>query len=69
MSRAHARFRSGHAGEEIVKELERGAYDLVVLGSRGRGPASEGLFGSVNGYVHFHSHVPVLSVPADQEAG
>jgi nucleotide-binding universal stress UspA family protein len=40
----------------------------VVLGSRGRGPAREGLLGSVNGYVHFHSHVPVLSVPADEEA-
>jgi nucleotide-binding universal stress UspA family protein len=65
---AHTLQRSGHAGEEIVKELERGRYDLVVLGSRGRGPAREGLFGSVNGYVHFHSRVPVLSVPADEEA-
>jgi nucleotide-binding universal stress UspA family protein len=65
---AHTLRRSGHAGEEIVKELERGRYDLVVLGSRGRGPAREGLFGSVNGYVHFHSRVPVLSVPADQGA-
>jgi nucleotide-binding universal stress UspA family protein len=65
---AHTLLRGGHAGEEIVKELNRGGYDLVVLGSRGRGPAREGLFGSVNGYVHFHSRVPVLSVPADQEA-
>lgn len=64
---AHTLRRSGHVGEEIVKELERGRYDLVVLGSRGRGPAREGLFGSVNGYVHFHSRVPVLSVPADEE--
>ena len=54
---------SGHVGEQIVKELERGTYDLVVLGTRGRGPAREGLFGSVNGYVHFHSRVTVLSVP------
>ena len=53
----------GHAGPEIVKELERGAYDLVVLGTRGRGRAEEGLLGSVNGYVHFHSKVPLLSVP------
>jgi nucleotide-binding universal stress UspA family protein len=63
---AHTLRRTGHVGEEIVKELERGRYDLVVLGSRGRGPAREGLFGSVNGYVHFHSRVPVLSVPADE---
>jgi nucleotide-binding universal stress UspA family protein len=64
---AHTLQRSGHVGEEIVKELERGRYDLVVLGSRGRGQAREGLFGSVNGHVHFHSRVPVLSVPADEE--
>ena len=62
---AHTLRRSGHVGAEIVRELKRGHYDLVVLGSRGRGPASEGLLGSVNGYVHFHSRVPVLSVPPD----
>lgn len=60
---AHTVRQTGHAGERIVEELERGSYDLVVLGTRGRGPAREGLFGSVNGYVHFHSRVPVLSVP------
>jgi nucleotide-binding universal stress UspA family protein len=53
----------GHAGREIVAELERGGHDLVVLGSRGRGRAQEGLFGSVNAYVHFHARVPLLSVP------
>ena len=63
---AHTIRRSGHVGEHIVKELRDGAYDLVVLGTRGRGPAREGLFGSVNGYVHFHSHVAVLSVPAEE---
>ena len=55
----------GHAGEKILKELEGGGYDLVVLGSRGRGRAQEGLLGSVNGYLHFHSRVPLLSVPDD----
>lgn len=59
--------RRGHAGPEIMKELEAGGYDLVVLGSRGRGRAQEGLLGSVNGYVHFHSRVPLLSVPDDAE--
>ena len=53
----------GHPGPEIVKELKRGGYDLIVLGSRGRGRTQEGLLGSVNGYVHFHAHVPLLSVP------
>jgi nucleotide-binding universal stress UspA family protein len=64
---AHTIQRCGHAGPEIAAELERGQYDLVVLGSRGRGPAREGLLGSVNGYLHFHSRVPLLSVPDDPE--
>jgi nucleotide-binding universal stress UspA family protein len=64
---AHTIQRSGHAGREIVTELERGGYDLLVLGSRGRGRAQEGLLGSVNGYVHFHSRVPLLSVPNGTE--
>lgn len=64
---AHTIQRGGHAGREIVAELERGGYDLLVLGSRGRGRAQEGLLGSVNGYVHFHSRVPLLSVPNGTE--
>jgi nucleotide-binding universal stress UspA family protein len=63
---AHKVRPSGQVGEQIVKELERGSYDLVVLGTRGRGPAREGLLGSVNGYVHFHAHVAVLSVPYEE---
>ncbi len=64
---AHTVQRSGQAGPEILKELERVRYDLVVLGSRGRGRAQEGLLGSVNGYLHFHSRVPLLSVPDGTE--
>ena len=60
----HTVQRTGAAGPEIVRELERGHYDLVVLGTRGRSRAQEGFFGSVNGYVHFHSRVPLLSIPA-----
>ena len=60
---AHRVQRRGHAGPEILEELKQGRYDLVVLGSRGRGRALEGVAGSVNGYLHFHSHVPLLSVP------
>jgi nucleotide-binding universal stress UspA family protein len=60
---AHRVQRSGHAGPEIVREIGRGGYDLVVLGTRGRGRAQEGLLGSVNSYLHFHSRVPMLTVP------
>jgi nucleotide-binding universal stress UspA family protein len=66
---AHRVQGSGHAGPEILKELGRGRYDLIVLGSRGRGRAQEGLLGSVNGYIHFHSRVPLLSVPDEGGAG
>jgi nucleotide-binding universal stress UspA family protein len=60
----------GHAGPEILKELKRGGYDLIVLGTRGRGRTQEGLLGSVNGYIHFHAQIPLLSVPerADDRA-
>jgi nucleotide-binding universal stress UspA family protein len=59
----------GSAGEEILKELRRGSYDLIVLGTRGRGRAQEGLLGSVNGYLHFHAHLPLLTVPDEQRTG
>lgn len=62
----HTVQRSGHPGPEVAGELESGGYDLIVLGSRGRGRAQEGLLGSVNGYLHFHSRVPLLSVPEDE---
>jgi nucleotide-binding universal stress UspA family protein len=62
---AHTVQGRGHPGPEILKELKRGGYDLIVLGSRGRGRAQEGLLGSVNGYVHFHAQVPLLSVPPE----
>jgi nucleotide-binding universal stress UspA family protein len=60
---SHTVQRTGPAGPEILAELERGSYDLVVLGSRGRGRAQEGLLGSVNGFLHYHARVPLLSVP------
>ena len=58
----HTVTRNGHSGEEIVAEIESGGYDLVVLGSRGRGRLTSELFGSANGYVHFHSRIPLLSI-------
>lgn len=62
----HTVTRSGHIGEEIVAEIEDGGYDLVVLGSRGRGRLTSELFGSANGYVHFHSRIPLLSISGDE---
>jgi len=42
-------------------------YDLVVLGSRGRSATRAGILGSVNGAVHFHTSVPMLSFPTEDE--
>jgi len=64
---AHRLQRAGHVGQQILEELEHGHYDLVVVGSRGRGRAQEGLLGSVNSYLHFHSRVPLLSVPSETD--
>lgn len=50
----------GNAAEEILRRLEGGEYDLVVLGSRGRGPAGSLLLGSVSQRVLHGSPVPVL---------
>jgi nucleotide-binding universal stress UspA family protein len=65
---AHTVQASGQAGPELLKEAKRGGYDLIVLGTRGRGRALEGVFGSVNGWLHFHARVPILSVPDDEGA-
>jgi nucleotide-binding universal stress UspA family protein len=62
----HTITRSGTVGEEIVSEIGAGGYDLVVLGSRGRGRLVTDLFGSANGYVHFHSKVPLLTISGDE---
>jgi nucleotide-binding universal stress UspA family protein len=64
-----SRLRHGHAGEEILSELDEGAYDLVVLGSRGRGRAKSNLLGSVGGHVHFGTRVAMLVIhPEDGPA-
>jgi nucleotide-binding universal stress UspA family protein len=56
--------REGHPGEEIVRQVEEGRHDLVVLGTRHWGRLRANVFGSVNAYVHFHSTVPMLIVTA-----
>jgi nucleotide-binding universal stress UspA family protein len=58
----HTVLRTGNASHEIVDELTHGDYDLVALGSRGRGSARAGVLGSVNGAVHFHTRTPMLSI-------
>jgi nucleotide-binding universal stress UspA family protein len=46
----------------LIREINSGRYDLVVMGSRGRGAVRAALLGSVSHYVLHHSSVPVLIV-------
>jgi nucleotide-binding universal stress UspA family protein len=54
--------------EALICRIKTGTYDLVVMGSRGRGALSASLLGSVSHYALHHSDVPVLIVRAAQDA-
>ena len=60
-------LKHGHAGEEIVKQVETGGHDLLALGSRGLGRLASRVLGSVGAYVHFHSSVAMLVVHPQDE--
>ena len=50
----------------LIGEIRNGFYDLVVMGSRGRGAIRAALLGSTSQYVLHHCPVPVLIVHADR---
>jgi nucleotide-binding universal stress UspA family protein len=51
----------------LVEQVESGAHDLVVMGSRGRGAVRAALLGSVSHYVLHHASVPVMIVHAEPD--
>ncbi len=55
-------IRTGHVASEIVDAAERGKFDLLVLGSKGRSALKDLLIGSVAKRVAEISKVPVLLV-------
>ena len=56
----------GHAAPEIVRCIEKGCYDFVVLGFEGHGPM-KGAIAGVCKKVMRHCPVPVLVVHAPPE--
>jgi nucleotide-binding universal stress UspA family protein len=48
----------------LIRQIKNGHHDLVVMGSRARGPVRSALLGSVSHHVLHHSPVPVLIVHA-----
>ncbi|MGK2936478.1 MAG: universal stress protein [Solirubrobacteraceae bacterium] len=60
-SRSEARAVVAHPGPALVREGDD--LDLLVLGSRGYGPAGSVLLGSVSRRVVAHARCPVLVVP------
>jgi nucleotide-binding universal stress UspA family protein len=53
--------------DALVCQIKSGKYDLVVMGSRGRGALSASLLGSVSHYALNHSDVPVLIIRAEED--
>lgn len=56
------KLRTGNSGNEIIKEVEKEGYDLVVMGSRGLGAFSRIMVGSVSHKVLNHVETNVLIV-------
>ncbi|MGB9183060.1 MAG: universal stress protein [Solirubrobacteraceae bacterium] len=54
--------------EALSQRLRDGHYDLLVMGSRGRGGLTASLLGSVSHYALNHSAVPVLIVHAEEQS-
>jgi nucleotide-binding universal stress UspA family protein len=52
----------------LQEQIDSGKYDLLVMGSRGRGALSASLLGSVSHFALNHSRIPVLIVHADERA-
>jgi len=61
--------RSGPAAKAILRRIETGEHDLVVMGSRCLGPAASLLLGSVSRTVLARSPVPVLVARRRAPAG
>lgn len=58
----HTKLRKGNPADEILEEAEEGAYDLIVMGSRGLGAFTRTILGSVSNKVLNHTDTNVLTI-------
>ncbi len=58
------KIRFGNTAAEILQEAEEGGYEMIVMGSHGRGVLGGFLLGSVSNRVVHHAKCPVLIVRA-----
>jgi nucleotide-binding universal stress UspA family protein len=63
--KANTKVRKGRAADEIIKEIEEGDYNLVVLASYGKG-ISKFMLGSVSREVVHRSEIPVLVIKSKE---
>jgi nucleotide-binding universal stress UspA family protein len=56
------KIRFGNSAAEVLQEAEEGDYDMIVMGSHGRGALGGFLLGSVSNRVAHHAKCPVLIV-------
>ena len=59
---ANHRITRGDEAEQIIKIAKKSDYDLIVMGSSGKGALKEMIFGSISNYVFHNSDIPVLTV-------
>ena len=55
-------MRNGHTAQEIIDCAQEGQFDLIVMGSKGRGAVADLLIGSVAARVLAAAKPPVLLV-------
>ena len=65
----HDQVGVGNPAQEIVELAERGQFDLIVMGTHGRGGFMHALLGSVAEKVVRRAKCPVLTVRAPHGAG
>lgn len=49
--------------QEVVDAARQGAYDLIMMGTKGEHNRIENLLGSVTSHTMMHAHCPVLAIP------